>query len=116
MLAADERFEVVDAPTSAGAADGVYERLCDFVQDHVVVSGGKRFRGAFGPALTAREEDVFEHLVRGRSNRQIAELLRLTESTVKSHVHHIFAKFGVGSRNELFGRAIELGRIQVSDP
>jgi DNA-binding NarL/FixJ family response regulator len=54
------------------------------------------------PALpTLRETDVLE-LVRQRlSNREIAGLLGVTESTVKYHLTHILAKFHVSSRREL---------------
>jgi DNA-binding CsgD family transcriptional regulator len=50
--------------------------------------------------LTARESDVYELLVCGRSNREIAKSLFISESTTKVHVRHIFEKLGVHTRAE----------------
>ena len=39
-------------------------------------------------------------MYRGRSNREIAEMLFLSESTVKTHVYNIFRKMGIRNRVE----------------
>lgn len=51
--------------------------------------------------LTSREEEVLQLLLLGQSNRNIAEGLFISESTVKTHVRNIFSKYDVGSRAEL---------------
>ena len=51
--------------------------------------------------LSPREREVFELLSSGYSNRQIAALLFIEESTVKVHAHHIYDKLGVRSRSAL---------------
>lgn len=51
-------------------------------------------------ALTDRERDVLTHLVDGRTNRQIAGTLYISEKTVSVHVSNILAKLGVRSRAE----------------
>lgn len=51
---------------------------------------------AFG--LTARELEVLDLIARGHTNGQIAEALVVSQSTVRRHVEHLFAKLGVGSR------------------
>jgi LuxR family maltose regulon positive regulatory protein len=51
--------------------------------------------------LTKRELEIYELLCGGLANRQIAELLVISESTVKLHVHHIYNKLGVRSRQAL---------------
>ena len=51
-----------------------------------------------GPELTRREEEVLQLLARGRSNREIARTLSITESTVKVHVGHILQRIGVADR------------------
>ncbi|MFD5383898.1 hybrid sensor histidine kinase/response regulator transcription factor [Streptomyces sp. NPDC127074] len=50
--------------------------------------------------LGARELEVLEQLARGRRNRQIAQELHISESTVKFHVANILEKLGVTSRDE----------------
>jgi DNA-binding CsgD family transcriptional regulator len=51
--------------------------------------------------LTPREREVFELLRQGCSNRQIARLVFIEESTVKVHTHHIYDKLGTRSRTAL---------------
>jgi predicted ATPase/DNA-binding CsgD family transcriptional regulator len=48
--------------------------------------------------LTPREIEVLRHLAHGRTNREIAELLVISEHTVINHLSHIFAKIGVDNR------------------
>ncbi|WP_249435787.1 response regulator transcription factor [Paenibacillus sp. Marseille-Q4541] len=48
--------------------------------------------------LTPREVDVLRYLAKGKSNKEIAEDLFITEKTVKTHVSHILDKLGVGDR------------------
>jgi len=62
--------------------------------------------------LTAREAEVLNLVAAGRSNRDIGRTLFLSEATVKSHLVHIFAKLGVGSRTAAVARARELGQIR----
>ncbi len=55
--------------------------------------------------LTLRERDVYELLGQGLTNLRIAELLFISEGTVKVHVHHIYDKLGIRSRMALVVRA-----------
>jgi DNA-binding NarL/FixJ family response regulator len=48
--------------------------------------------------LSKREHEVYELLAQGRSNREIAKTLFISESTTKVHVRHIFEKLKVHSR------------------
>ena len=50
--------------------------------------------------LTARELEVLGLLVEGRSNRQIAEALFISDKTASVHVSNILAKLGVANRGE----------------
>ncbi|HEY1294777.1 MAG TPA: response regulator transcription factor [Chloroflexota bacterium] len=61
--------------------------------------------------LSSREHEVLELLARGCTNREIAEQLVITSSTVKVHVEHILAKLGVSDRTQAAVQAIELGYV-----
>ncbi len=51
--------------------------------------------------LTPRETEVLLALLQGRSYTNIGYKLFISKSTVKTHANHIYAKIGVGSRDEL---------------
>ncbi len=53
------------------------------------------------PSLTDRERQVMEFLLRRFSNKEIADILNISERTVKFHVANIMAKLHVSSRLEL---------------
>ena len=59
--------------------------------------------------LTPREEEVLALVAAGRTNRQIAEVLFITEKTASLHVSHILAKLGVAGRVEAAAVAHRLG-------
>src|SRR5262249_25071227 len=60
--------------------------------------------------LSVRELEVGELLVAGRTNREIASALFISESTAKVHVRHIYEKLGVHSRAEAAGLLANNGR------
>ena len=57
-----------------------------------------RMRGRGEHGLTVRELEVLRLVARGRSNREIASVLVISERTVDRHVQNIFAKLRVKSR------------------
>ncbi len=61
--------------------------------------------------LSPRELEVLQFLVRGQTNREIAQNLMVSVSTIKIHVEHILAKLGVSDRTQAAVRAIELGLL-----
>lgn len=64
-------------------------------------------RSALGSyPLTPRESEVAGLVLRGYSNRRIADHLVLAESTVEDHLKRIFAKVGVRSRSSLSSRIL----------
>ena len=57
------------------------------------------FAGLYG--LTRREEEIAMFLSEGRSNGEIAEILKLSENTVRFHVSNVLKKTGMKDRNEV---------------
>jgi DNA-binding CsgD family transcriptional regulator len=58
-------------------------------------------RQASGDGLTAAEARVAELVADGRTNREVAAALYLTERTIESHLSRVYAKLGIRSRSEL---------------
>ena len=63
--------------------------------------------------LTSREAEVLELVAGGRSNKEIAEALTLSEKTVKNHINNIFAKLHVCDRSQAMLYAIRQGLVKV---
>ena len=63
--------------------------------------------------LTERQRDVLEALVKGRSNKEIASSLFISEDTVKSHLTTLFARLRVRDRTEAAVEAIRHGIIHL---
>jgi len=64
-------------------------------------------------ALTPRELDVLDHVFRGLSNREIADLLSIGEGTVRIHVSNILLKLGVKRRTEAVAVALKRGLLRA---
>ena len=60
-------------------------------------------------SLTQREHDILAQLAEGRSNREIAQSLFLSEKTVKAHLAAIFRKLGVTNRTQAAMMAVQMG-------
>jgi DNA-binding NarL/FixJ family response regulator len=96
----------------AGAAGVVYKdidpdalvRAIRSVHDGNVLlapgAAGSLVRGSAASTLTPREREVLAGIAEGRSNREIARLLRVSEKTVKAHVSSVLAKLGVQDRTQ----------------
>lgn len=52
-------------------------------------------------SLTAREQEVFDLLGKGHSDREIAQKLHIAESTVRVHIHHVMNKLNMDTRRGL---------------
>ena len=77
------------------ATRGLKNRL-DIVRAHVAT-------------LTPREREVFELVIRGRTNKQVANALGATERTIKAHRHRVMEKMQVQSLAELVSLAERAG-------
>jgi DNA-binding NarL/FixJ family response regulator len=126
----DERY-VYDA-LKAGAAGYVLKRQADVELIDAVraVAGGGRFLSATVDAgameqwiengedqphdpLTPREMDVVKLIAEAYTNRQIAEILKVSEKTVESHRANVLGKLGMRDRVELVRYAIRRGLVEA---
>ena len=65
--------------------------------------------------LTRRQQQVLDLLVRGHTNKRIAQELDLKEITVKIHLQSVFRKFGVSNRTQAVALALQRGMTSVGD-
>jgi len=115
---AAERFLSLRLPLLAARAyevAGDEEAALRLYETHGCTGDVARMRGgpvdtAGGekPTLSRRERDVLPHVLRGRSNAEIAHDLNISERTVESHVRSILAKHRVKSRLQLVRTADRL--------
>ncbi len=63
--------------------------------------------------LTDRELEILRLIAKGLSNRQVAELLGLSRSTVRTHLEHIYQKLDVSNRTEAVALGISQGLIDA---
>ena len=72
-------------------------------ENNVIVQAKEKFH------LTARETTVLQHLLKGWTNKEIANEMRLAEQTVKEHFKHIAKKTGITSRTGIAIKLLCLG-------
>jgi RNA polymerase sigma factor (sigma-70 family) len=60
--------------------------------------------------LSEREREIVWLIAEGKSNREIAEALVISQRTVGTHLRHLYAKLGMGTRVQLAGWAMEKGK------
>ena len=65
--------------------------------------------GAYG--ISAREMEVLNEVVAGRTNKEIARLLDLSPHTVKTHLSNLYQKLGAARRTDAIAKARDLGII-----
>ena len=66
-----------------------------------------------GPELTTRELEVLKRIVAGRSNKEIASDLYISEATVKTHINSILSKLGVSDRTQAATSALQRGIVYL---
>ena len=114
------RAEIGRAVLTAAAGQAVLDPA---VQQRLL-SAAARAQDASGPPgmpsdngeLTPREAEVLRLIADGRSNREIARALFVSEATVKTHVNRIFAKTGSRDRAQAIRYAYTHGYAQPAAP
>lgn len=104
----DRPEDIIAAIRSVASGDAwlsppIARRFLDYCRDNVV----ERSESAASVPLTPRERGVIEFIALGLSNAEVAAELRLSESTVKTHVSRMLHKLGLRDRTQLARFAYE---------
>lgn len=132
ILTTFDDAEDIQGAMKAGASSYVLKDIapCDLVQALDAVNKGKTILDPgvadklLAPAisrksefsadiLSDRELEVLELMAKGLKNKDIAERLWISQTTVKTHVSHILQKLGQSDRTQAILRAIKLGLVEV---
>lgn len=63
--------------------------------------------------LTNREKEVFELLVLNKTTKEVADLLKISEKTVRNHISNTIQKLGVQGRAGAIVELVRLGEITI---
>jgi len=66
-----------------------------------------------GNALTERETEVLRTIVAGKSNKEIAAALFISEATVKTHINNLLSKLGAADRTQAARIALQRGIVHL---
>ena len=88
--------ESITSPFLANLSPGILYKMDDPARgDEDVEEDIKKF------SLTGREKEILQLLLKGKSNKEISDLIYVSTETVKTHLHNIYRKLGVKSRLEV---------------
>ena len=65
------------------------------------------------PLLTPREREVFELLVQDKTTKEIAQLLFISEKTVRNHISNVMQKLNVKGRSQAVVELVRLGELKI---
>ena len=102
-------YKDVDPPALAAAIRAVHAGHVLLHPDVAGLLAAGEARPPMLARLTAREREVLIEIARGRSNREIARVLAVSEKTVKTHVSAVLTKLGVQDRTQAALFAVRSG-------
>ena len=104
LVASLREVEGGGAATSPAMEAKLFEIVAQLLRTRDVVA-------ARTPSLTGREIEILHEVAEGRTSREIADKLYISENTVKNHIRNILDKTGLGSRHDAVLFAIRQGII-----
>jgi DNA-binding NarL/FixJ family response regulator len=88
-----------------------YARLVEIPESALHLTSRQAAKQQYG-GLSAREREVARLIAEGKSNREIAEALVISERTVTTHVANILSKLGFNSRAQVAAWAVQKGLLE----
>jgi NarL family two-component system response regulator LiaR len=105
----DELFKAIRVVNEGGSL--LQPMVASKLLDHI--SHQHQFDSLPVEALTERETEVLKQMALGRSNKEVAGALVISERTVKFHVSAILGKLGAGNRTEAVTIAVQRGLVKL---
>ncbi|GAK83098.1 transcriptional activator protein LuxR [Vibrio ponticus] len=113
----DTGSTIISLSTDNRPLKAEYQPNLDYIAPHiheVFMRKGEYNRFALGfPQLKARELEVLKWAKEGKSNWEIAQILNLSERTIKFHFTNIFQKLNVVNRSQAVARAVHAKLIEL---
>jgi DNA-binding NarL/FixJ family response regulator len=89
---------LVECVKQAASGQGCFTR--EDVRRTSVALAAPRLEADVAAPLTLRETEVLKHVVAGRTNKEIAQEMKISYETVKEHIQHLLSKIGVTDRTQ----------------
>ena len=87
--------------------------LSEFVDTIITNSHGRRMKVESAAQLSRREQEVLDSLLENLANKEIAERISVSESSIKATLQQLFAKTGVRTRSQLVRVAFEQFKNEI---
>jgi DNA-binding NarL/FixJ family response regulator len=108
------RARLIDALRSVANGESLLDpAVTRPVLDRLVAVSGGRARPE--SPLSSREKEVLKLIAEGRTNKEIAQVLVISEHTARNHVVHILDKLGLSRRSEAAAYAAKSGLLDTDD-
>jgi DNA-binding NarL/FixJ family response regulator len=106
--------ELLNAVRIVHAGDAILTK--EIAEKMLSTFEGIRSEADITPRLTERELEVVRALARGKSNKEIAGDLGISEKTVRNHASNIYKKLHIFDRTQAVIYAIRKGLVDLDDP
>lgn len=63
--------------------------------------------------LTNRENEIFKLLIKNKTTKEIAEILNISEKTVRNHISNTIQKLGAKGRSQAIIELIKIGELKI---
>lgn len=98
VLKSQPAARLIECLKQAASGQGCFTR--EDVRRTSVALAAPRLEADVVAPLTMRETEVLEHVVAGRTNKEIAQEMKISYETVKEHIQHLLGKIGVTDRTQ----------------